>query len=102
MIDALALGEARLIRDGRAGSLRFGETCVPLTQLEFDLLEYLAQVDGRLLSRAQILDRVWNDRSGIRTRTVDVHVAALRKKLANLRAPLRISSVRGVGYRLDL
>jgi two-component system response regulator RegX3 len=93
---------ARLVRDGRSGALEFAGTRIALTQLEFSLLRYLAEVNGRLLTRAQILDRVWNDRSGIRTRTVDVHVAALRRKLAGLHAPLAIASVRGVGYRLDV
>jgi len=54
-----------------------------------------------LLTRAQILEQVWNDTSGVPTRVVDVHVAALRKKLAEVEAPLEISSVRGIGYRLD-
>ena len=98
----MTLGDARLLRDGRARTLEFGGTHVALTQLEFDLLRYLAEVEGRLLTRAQILDRVWNDRSGIATRTVDVHVAALRRKLARVCAPLAIQSVRGIGYRLDI
>jgi DNA-binding response OmpR family regulator len=54
-----------------------------------------------LLTRAQILERVWNDVSGVPTRVVDVHVAALRKKLGEIGADLSISSVRGIGYRLD-
>jgi DNA-binding response OmpR family regulator len=54
-----------------------------------------------LLTRAQILERVWNDVSGVPTRVVDVHVAALRKKLNEVDAQLQISSVRGIGYRLD-
>jgi DNA-binding response OmpR family regulator len=95
------LGEARLVRNGRERSLECAGTRIALTQLEFDLLQYLAEVNGRLLTRAQILEHVWNDRSGIQTRTVDVHVAALRRKLAGVRAPLAIASVRGVGYRLD-
>ena len=99
----IALGHvARLVHDGRERVLEFGTTRVALTQLEFDLLQYLAAVDGRLMTRAQILEHVWNDRSGIHTRTVDMHVAALRRKLAGLHAPLAIASVRGVGYRLDL
>jgi DNA-binding response OmpR family regulator len=61
----------------------------------------LSDAEGRLLARAHILESVWNDTSGVPTRVVDVHIAALRKKLGEIRAPLRISSVRGVGYRLD-
>jgi two-component system OmpR family response regulator len=53
------------------------------------------------LTRAQILEHVWNDTSGVPTRVVDVHVAALRKKITEVEAPLELSSVRGIGYRLD-
>jgi two-component system OmpR family response regulator len=53
------------------------------------------------MTRAQILERVWNDVSGVPTRVVDVHIAALRKKLADVGAVLQIASVRGIGYRLD-
>jgi DNA-binding response OmpR family regulator len=74
---------------------------VSLTALEFRLLWFLGEADGRLLTRAQILERVWNDVSGVPTRVVDVHVAALRKKLGEVGAALQISSVRGIGYRLD-
>jgi two-component system alkaline phosphatase synthesis response regulator PhoP len=74
---------------------------VTLTALEFRLLWYLAENVGKLLTRAQILERVWNDVSGVPTRVVDVHVAALRKKLNEVAATLAISSVRGIGYRLD-
>jgi DNA-binding response OmpR family regulator len=59
----------------------------------------LGEGDGRLLTRAQILERVWNDVSGVPTRVVDVHVAALRKKLGEIGAELQISSVRGIGIR---
>jgi len=81
-----------LERDGRS---------VNLTALEFRLLWFLGEGDGKLMTRAQILERVWNDVSGVPTRVVDVHVAALRKKLADVGAALQIASVRGIGYRLD-
>ncbi|MDE2572974.1 MAG: response regulator transcription factor [bacterium] len=73
-----------------------------LTALEFKLLWFLAESEGRLLTRAQILENVWNDVSGVPTRVVDVHVAALRKKIGEVGAPLQINSVRGIGYRLDV
>ncbi|MDQ2908038.1 MAG: response regulator transcription factor [Candidatus Eremiobacteraeota bacterium] len=82
----------RVERDGHA---------VSLTALEFRLLWFLGEADGKLLTRAQILERVWNDVSGIPTRVVDVHVAALRKKLSEIGAAPNITSVRGIGYRLD-
>jgi DNA-binding response OmpR family regulator len=95
----LQLGDAALVRD--LHTLEKGAKSVSLTALEFRLLWFLGEADGRLLTRAQILERVWNDVSGVPTRVVDVHVAALRKKLGEVGAELQISSVRGIGYRLD-
>jgi len=75
---------------------------VALTALEFKLLWYLGEAEGKLLTRAQILERVWNDVSGVPTRVVDVHIAAIRKKLNEVGSATQISSVRGIGYRLDI
>ena len=95
----LQVGGASLVRDFH--TLENDGKSVTLTALEFRLLWYLAENVGKLLTRAQILERVWNDVSGVPTRVVDVHVAALRKKLGEVSAILNISSVRGIGYRLD-
>jgi two-component system response regulator RegX3 len=95
----LSVGDAALVRD--LHTLEKDGKSVALTALEFRLLWFLGEADGRLLTRAQILERVWNDVSGVPTRVVDVHVAALRKKLGEVGASLQISSVRGIGYRLD-
>ncbi|MBC5809840.1 MAG: response regulator transcription factor [Candidatus Eremiobacteraeota bacterium] len=95
----LQLGDVALVRDLHA--LEREDRSISLTALEFRLLWFLGEADGRLLTRAQILERVWNDVSGVPTRVVDVHVAALRKKLNEIGAALQIASVRGIGYRLD-
>ena len=95
----LTLGTAQLDRDFH--TLANDGSSITLTALEFRLLWFLGEAEGRLLTRAQILETVWNDTSGVPTRVVDVHVAALRKKLAEVEAPLEIASVRGIGYRLD-
>ncbi|MDQ2663824.1 MAG: response regulator transcription factor, partial [Candidatus Eremiobacteraeota bacterium] len=95
----LRIGSAQLVRDFH--TLVNGGTSVSLTALEFRLLWFLAEAEGRLLTRAQILQQVWNDTSGVPTRVVDVHVASLRKKVAESQAAIEISSVRGIGYRLD-
>ena len=95
----LQVGTTVLVRDFH--TLENNSKSVSLTALEFRLLWYLAENTGKLLTRAQILERVWNDVSGVPTRVVDVHVAALRKKLNEVQADLQISSVRGIGYRLD-
>lgn len=96
----LQLGDAALVRD--LHTLEKQDRSVALTALEFRLLWFLGEADGKLLTRAQILERVWNDVSGIPTRVVDVHVAALRKKVGEIGAALVITSVRGIGYRLDV
>ncbi len=71
---------------------------VDLTAKEFELLRYLAERPGLALSRQQILDGVWGYGWYGDPRTVDVHVAQVRKKLAGAVA---LTTVRGLGYRLD-
>ena len=95
----LRFGDALLNRD--LHTLMAGGKPVQLTALEFRLLWHLGEAEGRLLTRAQILEQVWNDNSGVPTRVVDVHIASIRKKLAEINAPIEIASVRGIGYRLD-
>lgn len=69
---------------------------VELTQREFDLLEYLMRRAGRVVGRDELLEAVWGFVSPGDTRTVEVHVAQLRKKLGD---PALIRTVRGVGYK---
>ena len=71
---------------------------VPVTAREFDLLQYMVENTGRVLSRRQLLDGVWGWDWVGDERTVDVHVFQLRKKLGS---DLRVTTVRGVGYLLD-
>lgn len=96
---SLEIGDLTLLRDHHVA--RCGDIEATLTALEFRLMWFLGESEGRLLTRAQILERVWNDVSGVPTRVVDVHVAALRKKISEVGAHLQINSVRGIGYRLD-
>ena len=72
---------------------------VELTRKEFDLLAHLVTTPGRVFTRAQLLDAVWGYPDDIDTRTVDVHVAQLRRKLGP-RCPVK--TVRGVGYKAEL
>jgi DNA-binding response OmpR family regulator len=71
---------------------------VQLTAREFELLGYLVRNRGLVLTRDQILERVWGYAFPADTRTVDVHIRQLRSKLGE-RAP--IVTVRGVGYKAD-
>jgi DNA-binding response OmpR family regulator len=78
--------------------VRIHEEPVEFTTKEFDLLRYLAERPGLALSRQQILDGVWGYDWFGDVRTVDVHIAQVRKKLGDTAT---IKTVRGVGYRFD-
>jgi DNA-binding response OmpR family regulator len=82
--------------DLRRREARLGGTAVALTTREFDLLAFLAANAGLALSRQQLLDGVWGTDWYGDERTVDVHVAQLRKKLG---PDLPLATVWGVGYR---
>ena len=80
---------------------RAGEA-VQLTQKEFQLLRLLLSRPGEVISRDEFLDRVWGEEVHITHRTVDTHVASLRKKIErDPERPRYISSVRGAGYKLN-
>jgi DNA-binding response OmpR family regulator len=68
-----------------------------LTAKEFDLLAALAADPGAVVTRQQLLERVWHTSWYGQTKTIDVHVGALRRKLGH---PALIETVRGVGFRL--
>jgi DNA-binding response OmpR family regulator len=80
-----------------------GKAVASLSEREADVLRYLASSDGRVVSRDELLQRVWGlDPKGVTTRTVDMHVARIREKLGDdADAPRVIVTVRGIGYRLE-
>ncbi|MFJ8465033.1 response regulator transcription factor [Streptomyces swartbergensis] len=86
-----------LVVDRRTRQVWVGESPVLLTPKEFDLLALLSEDPGAVYSRQQILDRVWDPHYDGPTKTLDVHVAALRRKLGH---PAWIRTLRGVGFRL--
>jgi DNA-binding response OmpR family regulator len=90
----IALGPITLSRTAR--EVRVDGREVELTQREFDLLEYLLRHPGQVVTRDQLLESVWGFLSPGETRTVEVHVAQLRKKLG---LPDAIKTVRGLGYK---
>ena len=94
------LGEVQVDIKGRR-VLKDGAD-LALTRREFDILELLLRRPGEVITRDEFLDIVWGKEVYVTNRTVDTHVAALRKKLeGNAESQPYISSVRGVGYRLD-
>ena len=90
----IELGDVRLDRHERRVAV--AGSPVALRTLEFELLAELAENAGQVVTRDRLLERVWGLSFAGGTRTVDVHVAQLRKKLAR---PDLIETVRGVGYR---
>lgn len=75
-------------------------TPIPLTALEFSLLHFLIEHKDQVMSRDSILDEVWGDDVYVHPRTVDKHIALLRKKIEDRPSkPKYIIGVRGVGYK---
>ena len=75
---------------------------IRLTLKEFELLRFLVQNSNRVLSRDQLLDRVWGGETFVTPRTVDVHIRRLRKAVEeDDRRPRLILTLRGVGYKFD-
>ncbi len=93
--EVVELGDVRLSRTAREVQVDGHE--VGLTQREFDLLDFLLRHAGQVVSRDQLLESVWGFVYPGETRTVEVHVAQLRKKLGR---PELIRTVRGVGYKV--
>jgi DNA-binding response OmpR family regulator len=92
--DVSTLGPITLARGSR--EVRVDGHEVDLTQREFDLLEYLLRHRGQVVTRDELLEAVWGFLLPGQTRTVEVHVAQLRKKLGR---PELIRTVRGLGYK---
>lgn len=76
---------------------------ISLPLKEFELLEFLMRNAGRVLTRGQLIDRVWGSDYVGDTKTLDVHVKRLRAKIENDPAnPVLIQTVRGLGYKMEL
>ncbi|MDH5492207.1 MAG: response regulator transcription factor [Myxococcales bacterium] len=89
----------RLARLSRRAFVR--EVELSLSRLEFDLLAVFMQTPERVFERGQLLQKVWGPHCVVGERTVDVHLKALRKKIAAAGGdPASLQTVRGVGYRL--
>jgi len=90
---------ADLSMDEEAREVSRAGTPVGLTPTEFELLRFLMRNPRRVLSKAQILDRVWNYDFGGQAHVVELYISYLRKKIDSGRTPM-IHTVRGVGYVL--
>jgi two-component system alkaline phosphatase synthesis response regulator PhoP len=96
--DNRVLSFRHLRMDTGARTVQVDEQPVELTTIEFDLLKALAENRGRVLSREQLLEKVWGGEYFGETRVVDVHLGHVRQKLG---CDGLIATVRGVGYRFE-
>jgi two-component system, OmpR family, response regulator len=93
----LVVGDLTLDEDSH--EVRRGDDEIHLTATEFELLRYLMRNPRRVLSKAQILDRVWNYDFGGQANVVELYISYLRKKIDAGREPM-IHTMRGAGYVL--
>ena len=94
----LSFGDAHINFDTH--EVKVGGESVQLTQLELDLLRYFAENAGRVLSRTELLERVWKLRNYGNTRTVDNFISRLRRRFEHdPSSPEHFLSVRGAGYK---
>lgn len=98
-VETASFGEVRI--DFRKHEVIRSGCPVVLTPVEFRLLEYLLERRGTVITREELLENVWAVDGGMLSRTVDVHVAGLRKKIeADPRYPRFLLTVKGLGYKL--
>ncbi|MDT7800328.1 MAG: two-component system, OmpR family, response regulator RegX3, partial [Actinomycetota bacterium] len=96
----LSAGPVRMDVERHVVTVDGGEVSLPLK--EFDLLEYLLRNVGRVLTRGQLIDRVWGADYVGDTKTLDVHVKRLRSKIEpDPGSPRHLVTVRGLGYKFE-
>ena len=97
----LAVGAVRM--DSERHEVNVKGTAISLPLKEFELLEFLMRNAGRVLTRMQLIDRVWGSDYVGDTKTLDVHIKRLRAKIEEDPAnPKFIQTVRGLGYKMEL
>jgi DNA-binding response OmpR family regulator len=88
--------------DVDARRLWVGDTELPVTSKEFDVMALLDSKRGAVISREQLINDVWDENWFGSTKTLDATIGRLRQKLEEVEAPARITTVRGVGFRLEV
>jgi DNA-binding response OmpR family regulator len=100
---AAPLVVAALTVDPLARTARLDGRSLDLTPREFDLLRYLAERTGQVVTKRELLAEVWHQPYGGAEKTVDVHLSWLRRKLGeSAQTPRYLYTVRGIGVRLDV
>ena len=98
--ERLSIGDLEI--DVAGHSVRRGGVALSLTPLEFDLLVALISHADKVVTREDLMSRVWDEHWFGSTKTLDVHIAALRRRLNEAPGePSRITALRGVGYRWE-
>ena len=92
---------ADLMLDLETHEVKRGGSLIELTPKEFALLEFFLRRQGKVLSRARILEQVWGYNADPQTNVVDVHIGQLRRKIDDDHAIKLLKTVRGFGYKLD-
>lgn len=87
--------------DTRKQSVKRGQEDIYLTRKEFMLLEYLMRHPGQVISRAELLEHIWDSSVDIFSNTIESHVVSLRKKIEKPRRKKLIHTVSGRGYKID-
>ena len=99
-VDELTFGNTSL--DLSSGMLICGDKSIRLTAREFDVMRFLLQAQGRILSKEILLSRIWGYESNAVENHVEVYVGFLRKKLARIDSNIRIEAIRRLGYHLEV
>jgi DNA-binding response OmpR family regulator len=97
--EVLTVGELRVDIAARRVEVASGE--LELRPREFDLLALLAGAAGEVVTRERIMSDVWDEHWFGSTKTLDMHISAIRRRLREAGAPPMITTLRGVGYRLE-
>lgn len=97
---SLRVGDAHV--DFERAEIRRGSISIPLTPIEFKLLQIFVRAKGRILTRDQLIDSAWGPGTALSDRVVDNHIGSLRRKLEpDADEPRILINVRGIGYRFD-
>jgi len=99
VLDTLTAGDTTLELD--SGDLLCGTGRVHLSTREFDLCKLLMTNPGQVFSKMHLLERIWGMDSEAEENSVEAYVSFLRKKLAYLDSDLHVTTIRGLGYRLE-
>ena len=95
----LVIGDLEI--DNERRTVRRGGRDITLTAREFTLLQFLAQNAGRVVTRAELMEHVWDDTQTNYSNIIDVYAARLRRKIDEGERDAMFATVRGVGFRLD-